>query len=202
MNHALVTLFFLVLVSVSGQTPNMVDLTHEPIVSARTLKTHISRKALREYEAGLKAFSRKDLAQAAAHFRDAVVDAPDFAYAWNNLGVSYGSQQNYAAALTSFRTALSLDSSLLGPHNNAAMVLLQLKDYSAAESEARIAVKLNPYEEKPNFVLAVCLVNQGELTPEAVHRLKRARSALPLAAEWIKKLEAVIGKKLDELPYK
>jgi Flp pilus assembly protein TadD len=157
------------------------------VVSAKTLKLRLNKTALREYNTGIEAFSHKDLVAAAEHFRITISSAPNFAAAHNNLGVCYMWQDNQPLALDAFRSAITLDSALPEPHSNMAYLLLDSKLPAEAESEARIALKLNPKSWAASYLLGLSLIRQHGYTPEALAQMKKASDMAPNAKRWIEK---------------
>jgi Flp pilus assembly protein TadD len=168
-----------------SQSPN--ESANGYIVSAKTLTLRLNKTALREYDAGIAAFLHKDIAAAAKHFRVTIANAPNFAAAHNNLGVCYLRQDNRALALDAFRSAITLDSALPEPHSNIAYLLLGSKIFAEAESEARIALRLNPKSAEANYILGLSLIRQHGYVPEALAQMKKASDTVQNAKPWIEK---------------
>jgi Flp pilus assembly protein TadD len=159
------------------------------VVSAKTLKLRLNKPALREYNTGIEAFLHKDVAAAAEHFKVTISNAPNFAAAHNNLGVCYMSQNNQPLALDAFRSAITLDSALPEPHSNMAYLLLDSRLPAEAESEARIALKLNPKSGAARYLLGLSLIRQHGYTPEALAQMKKASDVVPNAKRWIERFD-------------
>jgi tetratricopeptide (TPR) repeat protein len=104
--------------------------------------------------------------------------APEASYRANNVGVGLLEQYDYAAAATTFRRALELDSKLAIARVNLAIALLYAADFPAAEKEARAAAAALPGAPEPHYVLG--LVAKGEnRTDEAITELEKVLAAHP-----------------------
>jgi Tfp pilus assembly protein PilF len=61
-----------------------------------------------DYERGVRARVMKDWAAAEAAFRQAIVQRPDYADAWNELGYALRHQRRYGESVDAYREALRL----------------------------------------------------------------------------------------------
>ena len=66
------------------------------------------------------------------------------ASAWNNLGVTEYSDQNFRAAVSDYRKASKIDKSSAVFHSNLGMAYFEMKDMDSARREFAIALQLDP----------------------------------------------------------
>jgi tetratricopeptide (TPR) repeat protein len=93
-------------------------------VSATVLS--IPDRAMREYEEAQRCLTRREADRASAHLSRAVELAPQFAAAWNQLGVMAYQARRYSDAESRFRRALDADPEAFEPLVNLGGVLLNL----------------------------------------------------------------------------
>jgi tetratricopeptide (TPR) repeat protein len=85
-----------------------------------------------------------DQAAAAAAFEAAVAAAPDYAEAWNNLGIARSALQRGADAIAAFRRALQLVPHYADAHYNLADALAAAGDVAAARGHWRAYLTYDP----------------------------------------------------------
>ena len=117
------------------------------VVSVRELS--IPRGARREYQKGRDAASKQDMPKAIEHFEKAVAQAPQYMEAYNNLGIVYFQQREFATAERSFRKALELEPEAFEPLVNLGGALLALDRIDEA-----IEVNSRAHEARPQDALA------------------------------------------------
>lgn len=91
-----------------------------------------NKKALEFYSKGLKETKNKNFELAVDYFEKAVKEDPEFAFAWDNLGISYRQLNNFDKAIESYTKSLELDPNGLMPLQNIAIVYQYKKDYPKA----------------------------------------------------------------------
>lgn len=97
-------------------------------------------KATEYYSKGLEATKNKDYAKAVEYFEKAVKEDPEFAFAWDNLGVNYRRLDNYDKAIEAYNKSLSVDPYGLMPLQNIAVAYQYKKEYQKAiEAYQRLA---------------------------------------------------------------
>src|SRR6185369_16212239 len=96
--------------------------------------------ARREYAEAQKRLSRPDAPAAVAHLQRAVEIAPQFAAAWNQLGVIAYQSRQYPQAEEHFRRGLAADPQAYEPLVNLGGVLLNLGRVDEALEYNRYAV--------------------------------------------------------------
>ena len=115
-------------------------VTGKPAVVNASL-AGIPKPARELYEKALLAAQAGDHKKAIEQLRDALALHPDFALAFNELGVQYLKLGQSDKAAEAFRSALKIAPDLLILHLNYGIVLLQQKRYGEAEAELRLALE-------------------------------------------------------------
>lgn len=116
-----------------------------PPQTAMTLPPGVSPKALDAYQNGLRLRERERLDDAAEAFREAVAAAPQFAEAYNDLGLTLAGQGQSAEALEAFRRTLELQPDHAIAWNNLGTLWLSLGNYAEALPCFEQAVALAPH---------------------------------------------------------
>jgi tetratricopeptide (TPR) repeat protein len=75
---------------------------------------------------------RQDFQQAVVHFESALKIDPLFAFAWDNLGLSYRKLNNYDKAIEAYNSSLKVDPNGLTPLQNIAVAYEFKKQYDKA----------------------------------------------------------------------
>jgi tetratricopeptide (TPR) repeat protein len=100
----------------------------------RKLENSVSdnKKAQAFYKKGNEFFSQQKYMQALVQFNKAVKKDPDFAFAWDNMGICHRRLGNYESAIKCYQTSLKLDPKGRVPLMNMAVAYELLKDYKNA----------------------------------------------------------------------
>jgi tetratricopeptide (TPR) repeat protein len=151
--------------------PSRLESDSRATVSATVLS--IPDRAMREYEEAQRCLGRSEPGCAAAHLRQAIEIAPQFAAAWNQLGTIAYQTQRYREAETNFQKALEVDPQAFEPLVNLGGVLLNLERPREA-----LAYNLRAVSRRPNNALAN---SQLGLTYMELKDLDRAEKYLKLA---------------------
>jgi tetratricopeptide (TPR) repeat protein len=150
-------------------------------------------EAFRLYTLGLhhwNQFTEDSLKKAIEYFKQAVQEDPNFALAkawqgacYNVLAANYWPpKETFAKAKEQTEAAFRLDPALSMAHLNlAAIHLFSDRDWSAAERELTIALKLEPQSPDNHHVYALYLQALGRLD-DAIAELERAKELNPTAA--------------------
>ena len=104
------------------------------------------REAIEQYTLGMKRQAAGDLAGAVAAYTRAIEIHPKFAEAFNNRGVAYLNQKNYAAADADFTRSLELEPSDAAYNNRGSIYLSQHKTEEAI-SDFTAAIRMKASEE-------------------------------------------------------
>lgn len=136
------------------------NLADRSTVSVRELK--IPDQALDLRDKAQASLERENAGRAAAYLERAVEIAPDFANAWNDLGVLANQRRDFARAEQYFREALDAAPEAFAPLVNLGGVLLaQEKLEEATRLNAR-AVSERPDDALANAQLGLCYFHLGE----------------------------------------
>lgn len=84
------------------------------------------------YTKGQDYFNKEKYNEAIESFNKALQEDPDFAFAWDNLGLSYRKLENYDKAMECYEKSLELDPKGLMPLQNIAIVYQYKKEYEKA----------------------------------------------------------------------
>ena len=89
-------------------------------------------KALELYYKGVDESKKENHEKAIDYFEKAVEIDPEFAFAWDNIGISYRKVGDYDKALYAYQRSLEIDSTGLMPLQNIAIVYRFKKEYDKA----------------------------------------------------------------------
>jgi tetratricopeptide (TPR) repeat protein len=150
-------------------------------VSVRQLRSPLSGKSKRMFDAAQKASAAGDFLKEIEILRGTLKDASAVPYARINLGVAYVRAGQAATAIPEFQEAARLmpDDSVV--HSNLAYALLLTKRMDEAEVEGRRALELDGSNFKARWVMGSILLDQGSHVEEAVEDLHFASREIPKA---------------------
>src|SRR5258706_3928788 len=128
------------------------------IGSVSAAELNITEKARQEFEKGTTAFDHDHVDEAKKRFKHATEIYPQYAAAWNSLGViaMQAGDEKYGAEL--FAKAVVADPQFAPAHVNRAKTMFGRPDYRAAEDELTKAVSTDP-----NNVTALSLLATAQL---------------------------------------
>jgi tetratricopeptide (TPR) repeat protein len=89
-------------------------------------------KAVGFYTKGVEESKKENFKKAIDYFEKAVAIDPQFAFAWDNMGLCYRKMENYDKALESYKKSLEIDPKGLMPLQNIAIVYQYKKEYQLA----------------------------------------------------------------------
>jgi len=101
------------------------------------------QKALDLYSQGVDETKKDNYEKAIKYFKKAVKEDPSFAFAWDNLGISYRKLNNYDKAIESYEKSLEIDPNGLMPLQNIAVVYQYKKEYRKAIDTYQKLAKLD-----------------------------------------------------------
>lgn len=142
------------------------------------IRLSISGKARKEYAEALKKLRKSDDAEAVRHLRKAVELSPQFAAAWNTLGVIAYQRKQYGEAEAHFREAIRQDPELYEPIVNLGGVLLNLGRPEEALPLNLKAAEWRPRDALANAQLGTNFLALGKLSL-ALRHLKEAKRLDP-----------------------
>jgi Tfp pilus assembly protein PilF len=129
----------------AGGNPNEIDV-HE-------LSREFPKKAVQEFEKGLKANGSGDVQGAARHFQMSLDLAPGFYPAHNELGRTYLAKSDFPAAQHEFEEVIRLNQSDAEAHLNLGNVLLLTNHYVEAFAQVQEGLRRDPKSAVGQFVL-------------------------------------------------
>jgi Tfp pilus assembly protein PilF len=118
------------------------------------------------------------LAQAAAHYAEALRLKPDLAQAHYNLGVAWATQGKLAQAVAQYRAALRLRPDFPEARNNLGEALATQGKLAQAVAQYRAALRLKPHLAVTRNNLGVALANQGKID-QAITQFRTAIQIKP-----------------------
>jgi tetratricopeptide (TPR) repeat protein len=138
----------------------------------------VSEDAAREYKRAHDSLSRHDVKGAIERLKRAVEISPQFATAWNQLGVIAYQTKEYQQAEGYFREALKQDADAYSPLVNLGGALLALDRFEEALEINRAAVKARPGDALAHSQLGKSYFYLDRLDDAETH-LKRAKALDP-----------------------
>ncbi len=143
-----------------------------------TAELSVSEDAIREYKKAHDCLSRHDAKGAIERLERAVKISPQFATAWNQLGVIAYQTKEYQQAEGYFREALSQDADAYPPLVNLGGALLALNRFEESLEINRAAVKIRPGDALAHSQLGKSYFYLDRLDDAETH-LKRAKALDP-----------------------
>ena len=131
---------------------------------------------------GILLMNSGHVAEATAHFSEAVRIDPTFAAAQRNLGVALAAQGQVDAAVAHYREALRFNPDLAEAHHDLGVALAARGQFDEAIAEYKKALALTPNLAEAHGNLAGALVNEGKLD-EAVAEYNETIRLKPTLAE-------------------
>jgi tetratricopeptide (TPR) repeat protein len=101
-------------------------------------------EALEFYSKGLEDSKKGNHDKAIKNFEKAVGADPEFAFAWDNLGLSYRKIENYDKAIESYKKSLEIDPQGTMPLQNLAVAYQYKKEYQNAIDAYEKLADINP----------------------------------------------------------
>lgn len=84
------------------------------------------------YDKGIDASKDENFEEAVKYFQQAVNEDPEFAFAWDNLGITYRRLNKFDEAIDAYEKSLKIDPNGLMPLQNIAIVYQYKKEYKKA----------------------------------------------------------------------
>jgi tetratricopeptide (TPR) repeat protein len=91
-----------------------------------------NKKAAEYYKKGIEASQKENDKKAVKYFEKAVEEDPEFAFAWDNLGVHYRKLNNFDRAIECYKKSLEIDPNGIMPLQNIAVVYIYKKEFENA----------------------------------------------------------------------
>ena len=91
-----------------------------------------NKEALDNYELGVKESEKENFKGAIEYYKKAVKIDPNFAFAYDNMGICYRRLEEYDLAIEAYEKSLKIDPNGLMPLQNIAVALFYKKEYKKA----------------------------------------------------------------------
>jgi Tfp pilus assembly protein PilF len=147
--------------------------TNPYLMDVKDYAKDFPKKAVQEFEKGVKSNgdNRKD--EAIAHYRKAIEIAPDFQPAHNNLGTLYLGKSDFKSAEEQFREVVRLDQNDAQAYFNLSNVLMLTDRLPEAQTDVAAGLQRRPDSAFGNF-LQGCLYGRTGKLAEAESSLQNA----------------------------
>jgi tetratricopeptide (TPR) repeat protein len=152
-----------------------------PIVAAVNLKIPASAK--KEFDAASKAMFNQEWPKAIQRLRRAISVYPQYAPAYNNMGVAYGRMNDPAKEREALEKAISLDDHFVPAFVNLAKLSLREHDSGRAEALLENALRTDPTNAETMTLLAEAQLLNGQYdaaiaTVQSVHAIAHQNLAV------------------------
>lgn len=121
------------------------------------------------YAAAKAAQARGDLDEAIRDYQAMVKDDPGLAPGWNNLGLLYYQQHDYAHAIPALREGLRLNPQMTTADALLGTCLFATGRYAEARKPLESALRGNPQDDQVEMILARTLIHLGDDSAAAQH---------------------------------
>jgi tetratricopeptide (TPR) repeat protein len=122
-------------------------------IDVNELSRQFPKKAIQEYEKGVKASGSGDAESAAAHFKKALALAPGFYPAHNELGRAFLAKSDFPAAEHEFEEVIRLNRSDSEAYLNLGNVLMLTNHFDESLSQVQEGLRREPESAFGQFVL-------------------------------------------------
>lgn len=136
---------------------------------AQQNESEVTPAVQRLYAEASAATENGDSAGAIEKYRSIIKLAPHLAAAYNNLGVLYFNQHDFAHAAEVLKRGLELNAGMPTASAMLGMSYVQLGEDQKAEPLLRKALGANPKDDQIEMMLARLLINAGKLDEAALH---------------------------------
>ncbi len=132
-------------------------------------ESEVTPAVQRLYAQASAATENGDSAGAIEKYRSIIKLAPHLAAAYNNLGVLYFNQHDFAHAAEVLKRGLELNADMPTASAMLGMSYVQLGDDQKAEPLLRKALRTNPKDDQIEMMLSRLLINAAKLDEAAMH---------------------------------
>jgi tetratricopeptide (TPR) repeat protein len=184
------------LVTVTPQTgPLTVRLPARPVkpsgtgtISFTQLQHPPSRKAFQAMEAAQRYSESGQTEKAVEELEKAVRFSPDYADAYNNLGVQHIRMGRFQKACEEFSQAIAIAGPNAPRLSNLAYAQGQLHRFPEAAESARAALRLDPGSAQAHLILGSILAVDPRTRAESIPHLESAAETMPSARTILQKV--------------
>jgi Flp pilus assembly protein TadD len=148
------------------------------LIDPAEYRRHFPKNAVKEFDKGVEADKNHKHDEAIQHYEKAILLAPDFYPAHNNLGSEYLSKADFADAEKQFKEALRVNQNDSQAYFNLGNVLTQTKQFAEAEQALQQGLQKQPNSAYGHFLLGSLYSRTGR-GPEAERTLHDALALDP-----------------------
>jgi tetratricopeptide (TPR) repeat protein len=131
------------------------------IIDKAEFEKHYPKEAVKEFDKGNKSARGNDADEAVRHFKKAVLLAPDFYAARNNLGLMHLAKQDFQDAEQQFQEVVRLNPSDSQAYFNLGNTYLLAKRWSEAQTTVQEGLQRQPDSTFGQFLLATVYSRTG-----------------------------------------
>lgn len=146
------------MITVTAKAAADAQQKNSPTPTIASVDLNVPRSAEKEFEKGVKAMARNDLAEAQARFQRAIQTYPQYASAYNHLGVLYMRQGMAAEGQQAFEKAVSLNDRYANALINLVKVRAQQQQQDLNEIERLLQQALSVEPMNPEGLLLLANV--------------------------------------------
>jgi len=161
----------------TGQSISLTQLCHRVPKEARKSVARAAKLAKSEDHQG-----------AAEELEAAVRLDPEFADAYQQLGIEYGELGRPSDAANAFRRLLELSPDSVKGHCYLGLALLLTGDRAQSEQHIRLALRQSPEDARCQFLLGYVLWRQEATRTDGLQHMQNAARGLPYAKKFLRNL--------------
>jgi tetratricopeptide (TPR) repeat protein len=158
-------------------------------VSVGQLRHKPPKNAQKSVTRGARFSEGGDHRRAAEEFEKAIADDPQFANAYDRLGVEYAQLGRHGEAEAQLRRSLALDPASWRGHYDLGVILYQTGDLPGAEKSLQRALELSKANAQVHLLLGVLLWRRVDARADALQHLQYAARSIPQAQELLTSLQ-------------
>jgi thioredoxin-like negative regulator of GroEL len=170
-------------------------------VSLHQLAHKVPPQARKAFDKAAQAKAKGRHEEATELFRQATSIDPEFADAFNELGVEEAQQGNLTNAVEAFEKAVTVEPDHAVALSNLSIALAKQRRYEDAASAARRALQYMPASGRLRFVLATCMLLTKGDSDEVLENLERSAGEIPKAHLVAARLLMQRGKRTEALQH-
>jgi Flp pilus assembly protein TadD len=181
----------------SGRVPIEIDAPEPPagrpsgeVVSVAQLRHKVPKRARKDFERANRLSRAGEHKKAVKELEAAIARDPDYAAAYDQLGVEYGDLGQLNTAEAKIRHSLALDPTSWRGYYNLGVIRLRTGDAAGAEKNAQRALTLSKGEPKAHLMLGMLLCLHPETWSAGLEHVRIAARTMPEAERALRDLEA------------
>jgi len=157
-------------------------------ISVQSLRHKVPKDARNSFARAQKLWHQRDYKGAAAELEQTVRHDPEFAGAYNALGVQYAQLERFDEGKAALERALALDPNFSNAYYNLAVLEFQLGDEAGAEQNVRRHLQMASEDPYGHWLLG-CLLYLGDSTrAEGLRQIQYAARRIKAAKQFLAEL--------------